>query len=352
VALTSTDLPAVDGTALPDDDRELGQLIDHDGAVIVRVAPEDKLRIARVLQMRGHVVTMTGDGVNDAPALRQAHVGVAMGEAGSDVAREAADLVLLDDHFATIARAIELGRATFANIRRFLTYHLTDNVAELTPFIAWALSAGAYPLTLSVLQVLAIDIGTDLLPAAALGAEPPNARSMQGPPPRGGFLDGKVARRALLVLGPVEAMLAVLAGWAVLVTGGWTFGAQPSAGLLASASGATFATVVLGQAANAFVCRSEEVPVLRQNLRNNHLLLGAVATELVLLVLFVVGPVAGVLGAAAPPGVGWVVAVSVIPTIITVDALHKAVRRPGTFGPVRQLATRGRVEDSSSRRQP
>ena len=139
------------------------------------MAPEDKLRIARALQARGHVVAMTGDGVNDGPALREADIGVAMGRSGTDVAREAADLVLLDDDFATIVAAIEQGRATFANVRRFLTYHLTDNVAELTPFVVWALSGGRFPLALGVLQILCLDIGTDLLPALALGAEPPDA---------------------------------------------------------------------------------------------------------------------------------------------------------------------------------
>ena len=202
---------------------------------------------------------MTGDGVNDGPALQRRRHRHRHGRSGTDVAREAADLVLLDDDFATIVAAIEQGRATFANIRRFLTYHLTDNVAELTPFVVWALSGGRFPLALGVLQILCLDIGTDLLPALALGAEPPNARrarpaadavatSSTAPllrrvfgvlgPDRGGGRDDRVRRRA---------------GRRRLAPG-----RQPSrpAHALLAASGAAFAAVVIGQAANAFACRS------------------------------------------------------------------------------------------------
>ena len=168
VGLLREDGVVIDGRALPADDDALGAMLDQEGgAVVARVSPGDKLRIARVLRARGHVVAMTGDGVNDAPALREADVGVAMGASGSDVAREAADLVLLDDHFATIVAAVELGRATFANVRRFLTYHLTDNVAELAPFAAWALTGGQ-------------------LAAGHRGAPGPRAGHRHGPAPGAG----------------------------------------------------------------------------------------------------------------------------------------------------------------------
>jgi magnesium-transporting ATPase (P-type) len=131
-----------------------------------------------------------------------------MGKVGTDVAREAADLVLLDDNFAHIVEAIEEGRTAFDNIKTFLTYHLTDNVAELTPFVVWAPSAGEIPLMISVLQVLALDIGTDLLPAVALGAERPGPGIMERPPRirTARLLDRPVLGRAFGFLGPVQAV--------------------------------------------------------------------------------------------------------------------------------------------------
>ncbi|GAA0262334.1 cation-transporting P-type ATPase [Saccharothrix mutabilis subsp. mutabilis] len=331
VGLLGPDRLVVTGAELPADDAALGELLDRDGVVVARVTPEDKLRIARALQHRGHVVAMTGDGVNDGPALRAADIGVAMGASGTDVAREAADLVLLDDHFGTIVAAVELGRATFANIRRFLTYHLTDNVAELTPFVLWALSGGSFPLALSVLQVLALDIGTDLLPALALGAEPPNPRTLRGPARTGGLLDGSVLRRAFGVLGPAEAVTSMAAFAGVLWLGGWDLD-DPA--LLATASGTAFTAIVIGQLANAFACRSATKPV--RTLRGNRLLLGAVAFEVAVLAVFLfVPPLPGLLGGSPPSAWGWLFAAAAAPAVLLVDALYKKVTS-------RAGATRGR----------
>lgn len=327
VGLTDPDGLVITSAELPPDDDALGSLLDRDGVVVARVTPDDKLRIARALQRRGHVVAMTGDGVNDGPALRAADIGVAMGASGTDVAREAADVVLLDDHLATIVGAIELGRATFTNIRRFLTYHLTDNVAELAPFVVWALSGGQVPLALTVLQVLAIDIGTDLLPALALGAEPPNPRTMQGRRRRRGLVDATLLRRALGVLGPVEAAWSLLAFLTVLTLGGWRLGHLPSATLLSSASGTAFAAIVLGQLANAFACRSERRWVGRTRARGNPLLLLAVGIEAVTLVcLLGLPPVAHLLGGSWPSATGWALALLSVPVVVSADAVHKAFR--------------------------
>jgi magnesium-transporting ATPase (P-type) len=317
----------VEGAELPEDDEKLGELLDSDGVVVARVTPEDKLRIARSLRARGYVVAMTGDGVNDGPALREADIGVAMGASGTDVAREAADLVLLDDAFDTIVAAVEMGRATFANVRRFLTYHLTDNVAELTPFVVWSLSAGKVPLALSVLQILALDIGTDLLPALALGAEPPNRRVLEGPMRTERLLDGRLLRRVFGVLGPTEAVMEMIAFLGVLVAGGWVFGAEPSAGLLAVASGTAFTAVVLGQLANAFACRSQSRWVGALSWRANPLLLWAVSSELVILAVFLfVPPLAELLGGQPPNLTGWLLAAAAVPAVLLADAVHKAVR--------------------------
>jgi magnesium-transporting ATPase (P-type) len=329
VGLLGAEGLVVEGSGLPSDDDAFGEMIDRDGVVIARVSPEDKLRIAQVLGRRGHVVAMTGDGANDAPALREAPNGVAMGGVGTDVAREAADLVLLDDDFATIVAAIEQGRSTFANIRRFLTYHLTDNVAELAPFVVWAVSGGRFPLAIGVLQVLALDIGTDILPALALGAEPPGPHLLEQPPIRRHLLDGGLFTRAFGVLGPVEAAFELMAFLAVFVAAGWRPGdAFPGGSTLLAASGAAFTAVVLGQVANAFCCRSTVRPAWKVGWTSNRLLLGAIVAEIAMLLAFLyIPPIADLLGQAPPTMAGLVVALMAMPAVLITDAVHKSFLR-------------------------
>jgi calcium-translocating P-type ATPase len=319
---------AMVGADLPENLDMLGALIDRDGVIVARVDPEQKLRIAQALQRRGHVVAMTGDGVNDGPALREADVGVAMGRSGSDVAREAADLLLLDDEFATIVAAIRQGRATFTNIRRFLTYHLTDNVAELTPFVVWALSGGRFPLAIGVLQVLMLDIGTDLLPALALGAEAPAPSDDGAAPPRGHLIDRKLLRRVFGRLGPAEAGVEMSAFLASLVASGWRPG-EPffDDHRLLVASGAAFSAVVIAQCANAFACRSEHEWAFARGRPANRLLIGAVIVELALLVIVLTfAPFADLLDHAPPSVAGLGVALLAAPAVVAVDWIDKSRR--------------------------
>jgi magnesium-transporting ATPase (P-type) len=329
------------GSSLPADDEELAHRLDCPGGVVVaRATPADKLRIARVLKGAGHVVAMTGDGVNDAPALREADVGVAMGAHGSDVARESSDLVLLDDNFATIVTAIQLGRATLQNVRRFLTFHLTDNVAELAPFGMWALSGGSFPLAIGVLQVLALDIGTDMLPALALGTEPPREGIMSG------RHDHTVVNRAVLgrafgVLGATEAVASLAAFTTVLLQSGWSWGETPGPALLARASGTAFATIAVCQMANSVACRSTRLTFWRIDPRTNPGVAAAIAAEIALLVLFLRVPaLADLLGGSWPSVGGWALALGGGLLLLLVDSLVKT-RARWVSAPPRAAAGRG-----------
>lgn len=325
------------GPDLPADDESLRDLLaDESVGVLARIVPEQKLRIARALQAAGHVVAMTGDGVNDAPALRQADIGVAMGRSGTDVAREAADLVLLDDNFAHIVEAVEEGRAAFDNIRRFLTYHLTDNVAELAPFVLWALSGGRIPLLISVLQVLALDIGTDLLPALALGAEKPAPWVMNRRPRRRDehLLNRHVLTRAFAFLGPVEAACSLLMApvGAALFFGWRPWERLPTSGPeIGTLSTMVFAAIVLMQMANALGCRSTTASIVTLGPLTNRLLVWAILVEAVALAAFVYVPfLADALGGGPLAAWQWLPVAATPWVLLAAEEARKArIRRAG-----------------------
>ncbi len=291
--------------------------------VFARMAPEQKLRLVQAYRSLGEVVAVTGDGVNDAPALRAADVGVAMGLAGTDVAREAADIVLLDDNFATIVTAVRHGRAVVANIRRFLPYVLASNVAEMAPFLAMV--AWRIPAALSVLQILAVDLGTDLLPALGLGAERPEPGVMEKPPrpPERPLLDRPLLLRAYLVLGlseAVAAMAAYLLAWRAAGVG-WNelrslaplllHGQAPAAALALQqqASALCFCTIVAGQIGVALACRGA------RRWSANPLLWSGVIAEIAFTALLLRPEIAPVMGMALPPR-AWLAWLPLAPLLV------------------------------------
>ncbi|HEN9929120.1 TPA: cation-transporting P-type ATPase [Streptococcus agalactiae] len=180
-------------------------------AVFARVAPEQKYRVVTILQEMGEVVAVTGDGVNDAPALKKSDIGVAMGVTGTDVAKESADMILTDDHFASIVHAVEEGRAVYQNIKKFLTYIFNSNTPEAVPSAFFLFSKGFIPLPLTVMQILAVDLGTDMLPALGLGVEPPETDVMNRPPRRltDRLLDKGLLIKSFLWYGTIESVLAM-----------------------------------------------------------------------------------------------------------------------------------------------
>ncbi|MCA9619539.1 MAG: cation-transporting P-type ATPase, partial [Myxococcales bacterium] len=272
--LTGADLAATT-------EAELAALL-ADVHVFARTTPEQKLKIVAAFRRRGLRVAMTGDGVNDAPALRAADVGVAMGKSGTDVAREAAQIVLLDDNFASIVAGIEEGRTVFANMRKFLTYVLASNVPEIIPFLLYVVLP--VPLALTVVQILVIDLGTDLLPAIGLGREPPAADVMRAPPRASNdrLLDRSLLARAYLFLGLIEAGFSTGLFFLYLVAGGWRYGDDlpTSSALYHSATGLTLTTVILMQIGNLVGRRSETRSGLDAGLVQNTLLILGIVTEL------------------------------------------------------------------------
>ena len=333
--LTGSDLDALNDVGL--------QSILSEEVIFARMAPDHKLRLVATYQALGEVVLVTGDGVNDAPALRKADVGFAMGVIGTDVAKEAADVIITDDNFASIVTAIEEGRAIYDNLRKFITYIFSSNVPEILPFLLTAIFH--IPLALTVRQILAIDLGTDLFPALALGTEKPEPNVMNHPPRRRTqpLIDGGLLARSFLWLGMIEAVLCYIGFYIVydfagiarflhlpmiqmLTLPGLTHLTTPQVYILAVT--VFHAGVVTAQIGNAFACRSEKTRGRYLGwLSNRSLLLGIGIEIAIILALIYIPSLARAFNHLPLPLVYWVGLILYAPILYGLEWIRKSIVR-------------------------
>jgi Ca2+-transporting ATPase len=309
-ALTGSELESMDGDELA---REAETI-----QVYSRVSPEHKLRIVTALQQNGHSVAMTGDGVNDAPALKKADIGVAMGITGTDVTKEAAAMTLTDDNFASIVAAVEEGRSVFGNIKKYLMYLLSANLGEIGLLVGASLLGK--PLPLSAVQILYVNLATDGLPALALAVDPPERGLMRRPPRRRG--EGIFTKR-------VTALILTGGAWSALVTLSLFSWAVTTERMLAEAMTMTFATLVMIEFFKAYSYRSDRQSVFERPFANRWLNL-AIAWEIVLLVLVVNVPfMQDAFGTTSLSAADWGIVIGSAVTIVPVLEIAKRVIRRG-----------------------
>jgi Ca2+-transporting ATPase len=311
------------------DDEAIVDAVKRGNVIFARVSPEQKLRIVKVVKKSGEVVAVTGDGANDAPSLKEADIGVAMGVSGTDVARETADIVLLDDSFESIVKAVESGRAIYENIRKFIVYVFSHNWAELIPYMLYALLG--IPLPLLVVQVLAIDLAIDVIPSLALSQEPPEAGIMQEPPRslKERLFTAKVFLRSFYVgvIIAIGAMFGCLSAWMV---GGWHLGmALPSdSPVYIKGVTMTFAGIVVAQLGNVIACKTSKVSVFKTKLSTSKwILLGIMAQLSILSFLIYVPLMQSFFGTTALGLEDWTFLASLALIVVFAEEIRKFFSR-------------------------
>jgi magnesium-transporting ATPase (P-type) len=309
-------------------DEQLKQYL-KDEIIFARVAPEQKLRVVSNLQEMGEIVAVTGDGVNDSPALKKADIGVAMGIAGTDVAKEAADMILTDDNFASIVHAIEEGRAVYSNIRKFLLYILNSNMPEAVPSALFLFSRGAIPLPLTVMQILTIDLGTDMLPALGLGTEKPEKGIMDQPPrnQKESLLNKKLIIKAFLWYGLLGSIASVISYFFVNIQNGWP--SAPLAGemdpIYIKATAMTLAAIVFSQIGAVFNCRTEKQSVFKVGIFNNKQVNFGIVFEIMLIAALVyLPPLQAIFHTAALGLSDWLLLCVWPPIVLLIEEARKA----------------------------
>ncbi|MFC6163674.1 cation-translocating P-type ATPase [Lactiplantibacillus dongliensis] len=299
--------------------------------IFARVAPEQKYRIVQANQHNGEIVASTGDGVNDAPALKQADIGIAMGVTGTDVAKDAADMILTDDNFASIVAAIEEGRTVYSNLQKFLLYILNSNVPEAVPSVLFLFSRGLIPLPLTVMQILTVDLGTDMLPALGLGAEKSEPGVMDQPPRarNAHLLNKAIIWKAFGWYGLIASILSTVAYFFVNWLHGWPNVALAGSGdTYIMATTMTLAAIVFCQIAAAINCRTKVNSVFSVGLFSNHHVWWGIIFEVGLLAALMYIPVLqGLFNTTAIMGRDWLLLLSIPIPLVLIEEGRKAIVR-------------------------
>lgn len=308
-------------------DDELKETL-RDEVIFARVAPEQKYRVVSALQEMGETVAVTGDGVNDSPALKKADIGVAMGITGTDVAKEAADMILTDDNFASIVKAVEEGRAVYANLQRFLLYILNSNMAEAVPSAAFLFSGGLVALPLTVMQILAIDLGTDMLPALGLGTELPEEGIMNQPPRsrNSRLLNKKLILKAFLWYGMIAAVISMGGYFFVNILNGWPNVPLASEGLVyRQATTMTLSAIVFCQVGAVLNCRTNTQSVFKVGIFSNKKIVFGIVFEILLLAALMYIPFLQDVFNTAPLGIKeWIILFIIPIPVVAIEEFRKS----------------------------